>query len=135
MKINFLNLILLFVLISCKSDNKLDGYYSICLNGEYIEVYFKSNLMRVASDNEKKQLSEWKKIKIKNDTLYFKSFDEWEHDWKVKITYKVDGKTEFHNLNTDMKFYLEPINKKLVLKNEKEFWTEFHNREKVRNCN
>jgi hypothetical protein len=135
MKLKLWNIILLSTLLfGCQNKGKLDGNYAICYNGEYTEVYFNKGSMRVASENESRVLSEWKKIKIKEDTLYFESFDEWKHKWKAKIIYNGKGKTELHNLNTDMKFNLELINGNLNFKNPKEFWNEFINRQKIRNC-
>lgn len=135
MKLKLWNIILLSTLIlGCQSKVILDGNYSVCLNGEYVEVYFKKNLMRVATENESRTLHEWQKIEIKQDTLYFESFDEWKHNWKAKIIRNGKSKTELHNLNTDMKFQLEPINAILKFENQKEFWNKFNIRKEARNC-
>ncbi|WP_375238094.1 hypothetical protein [Aurantibacter sp.] len=136
MKLKFWNIIFIaIIMFSCQNEQKRDGYYAICYNGKYTEVYFKKNsMMRVASENELRTLSEWEKIEIKKDTLYFKSFDEWKHKWKAKIYYLRDNDIELHNLNTDMKFSLEQIHESLDFENLKEFWNGFSNRQKIRNC-
>ena len=88
MKNNFWNIILIFNLIlGCQSDKTLDGNYSSCIDGEYVEIYFKKDSMRVASENVWVELSEWRKIEIKNDTLYFETFGEWRDKSRAKIKY------------------------------------------------
>ncbi|MCK0158952.1 hypothetical protein MWU65_17325 [Cellulophaga sp. F20128] len=135
MKLNLWNIILIITLLfGCQNEQKLDGNYSMCNNGEYTEVYFKKDSMRVASENKWVKLSEWRKFEIKNDTLYFQSFGEWRDDWKAEIIYNGKNKTELHNLITDVKFNLERINENPHFENLKEFWNEFSNRQKIRNC-
>ena len=106
----------------------------MCNNGEYSEVYFKKDSMRVASENEWVKLSEWRKVEIKNDTLYFQSFGEWRDDWKAEIKYIEKNKTELHNLITDVKLDLERINGTLNFEQTNEFWKGFKNRQEIRNC-
>ena len=90
--------------------------------------------MRVASEIDERKLSEWKKIEIKEDTLYFESFDTWKHNWKAKILNLEENKAELHNLNTDVKMSLERINGNIDFENQRVFWNEFQNRRKNRNC-
>lgn len=135
MKLKFWNITLIIILLfSCKNEHKLDGNYSICNNGEYTEVYFKNDSMRVASENEWVKLSEWRKIEIINDTLYFKSFGDWKDNWKAEIKFIDKNKTELHNLTTDVRLNLERINENLNFKNEKEFWGKFRARQDSGNC-
>jgi len=135
MKLKLWNIILILALaLSCKNDRNLNGNYSICNNGEYTEVYFKQDSMRVASENEWVKLSKWRKVEIKNDTLYFESFGEWRDDWKAEIKYTGKNKTELHNLITGIKIDLERINENLDFENPKEFWNGFSNRQESKNC-
>ncbi len=135
MKLKLWNIILIFTLLfGCQNEQKLNGFYSVCNNGEYTEVYFKRNSMRVASEIEGRKLSEWRKIEIKKDTIYFESFDEWKHNWKVKIISIGTNEAELHNLNTDVKLNLERINGNLNFENHNEFWNGFSHRQKSRNC-
>ena len=77
MKFKFWYLIFILVLfISCQSDQNLIGHYKMCVSGDYGEVYFKKDSMRFASDNEWVKLSDWRKIRVENDTLYFETFGE-----------------------------------------------------------
>lgn len=135
MKLKLWNIILIFTLLfGCQNEQRLDGNYSMCNDGEYSEVYFKKDSMRVASKNEWVKLSEWRKVEIKNDTLYFQSFGEWKDDWKAKIIYKGNNKAELHNLITGIKFNLERVNENLNFENPEEFWNEFINRQKSKGC-
>ncbi|WP_074405967.1 hypothetical protein [Aquimarina megaterium] len=135
MKLKLWNIILIITLLfGCQIEQKLDGNYSMCNGGEYSEVYFKKDSMRVASENEWVKLSEWRKIEIKNDTLHFKSFGEWRDDWKAEIKYIGKNKTELHNLTTDVKLNLKRINENLNFENPKEFWEKFRDRQNSGNC-
>ena len=135
MKLKFWIIILILGLAySCQIENNLSGYYSVCHNGEYMEVYFKQDSMRVASENEWIKLSEWRKIEIKNDTLYFESFGEWRENWKSKIKYINRNKTQLHNLVTDSLIDLVPFETKLNFENPTEFWKDFNNRYNSKNC-
>jgi hypothetical protein len=135
MKLKFWNIILILALFSsCKIDRTIDGNYSSCYNGEYSEVYFKQDSMRVASEDEWVKLSEWRKIEIKNDTLYFDSFGEWRDDWKAKIEFNGINKIELHVIQNNAKHDLEPIKKDLNFENLDEFWNGFNKRMKSKNC-
>jgi len=126
--------IILALFFGCKNDQNLDGNYSMCHNEEYAEVYFKNDSMRIASNNEWVKLSEWRKIEIKNDTLYFESFGEWRDNWKAEIRYVGKNKIELHNLITDVKLDLESINQNLNFEKPIEFWNGFNNRKNSKNC-
>ncbi|WP_299438247.1 hypothetical protein [uncultured Aquimarina sp.] len=135
MKLKLWNITLITTLLfGCQNEQKLNGNYSMCNNGEYTEVYFKKDSMRVASENEWVKLSEWRKIEIANDTLYFQSFGEWKDNWKAEIKLIGNNKAELHNVITDLRFNLERINVNLNFKNPKEFWGKFRNRQNSENC-
>ena len=129
--ITFLILTLLF---GCKNNQSLNGNYSYCINKEYVEVYFKQDSMRVAADNEWVKLSKWRKIEIKNDTLYFETFGELTGDATAKIGYLGFNKIELLVLEFDDKVILEPINENLNIENTNEFWDKFYKRQDSRNC-
>ena len=136
MKLKPWNIILsLLLFLSCKIERNLNGNYSMCNNGEYSEVYFKKDSMRVASDSKWVKLTKWRKFEINNDTLYFTSFGEFKENWKAKINYVGFNKIELHNLLTDKKFELEPINRNLNFENLNRFWTGFNKRQKSNHCN
>jgi hypothetical protein len=135
MKLNLWKIILILALFfGCQSDRNLNGNYYSCSMGEYTEVYFKQDSMRVASKNKWVQLSEWRKIKIKNDTLYFESFGEWRDNWKAKIRYIGMNKFELHVFENNDRVDLNPINENLNFENLDEFWNGFNNRLKSKNC-
>ena len=86
MKLKLWNIILILIFIfGCQNDQNLNGNYFVSSNGEYTEVYFKRNSMRVASEINGRKLSEWNNIEIIKDTLYIESVDEWKHKWKARI--------------------------------------------------
>lgn len=135
MKLKLWIIILIFsLLFGCQNEQKLNGNYSMCNNVEYLEVYFKKDSMRVASKNEWVKLSEWRKVEIKNDTLYLQSFGEWKEEWKAEIKYIGNNKIELHNLIPNTKFNLVRINENPNFENPTEFWNEFSSRQKIRNC-
>ena len=135
MKLKLWNIILTLILcFSCDTDRNLDGNYSVCNNGEYLEIYFKQDSMRVASNNERVKLSKWRKIEIINDTLYFETFGEWREKMKAKINYTGFNNIEMRFLETDERRNLEPINRNLNFGNEKEFWNGFNKRLNSKNC-
>jgi len=135
MKFNPLHIILFFSLVyGCKNDRNLNGNYSTCDNGIYLEVYFKNDSMRVASESEWVRLSKWKKVEINNDTLFFETFGEWRQNWIAKINYIGKNRTVLHNLTTDRIVDLKRINEDLNFDNPKEFWNGFNNRKNSCTC-
>ncbi len=134
MKRNLYSIILILALVfSCENNHKLEGYYSTC-DGDYTEVYFKQDSMRVAADNEWVKLSEWRKIEIKEDTLYFTSFGELSDNYRVTIEYIGNNKIEFCNIDTDYRSILEPIKENINFENEKKFWKGFYKRQNSKTC-
>ena len=135
MKLKLWEIILILALFfSCKNEQSLVGNYSICKNGEYAEVYFKQDSIRIASENEWIKLSEWKKIELKNDTLFFESFGEWRYDYKTEIKYIKKNKAKLHILTTDQIIDLERIDENLDFENRKVFWNGFMKRKNSKNC-
>jgi hypothetical protein len=90
--------------------------------------------MRAAVDNEWTKLSEWRKIEIKNDTLYFTGFGEYRDKLRATIKYIENNKIEFYNLDTNFKFTIEPIEENINFEKEKEFWNGFYSRQSSREC-
>jgi len=84
-------ILVLILVFGCKKDQKLNGYYFLCTNGEYVEVYFKKDSMRVASNSEWIKLTEWVKTETNNDTLYYKLFGE---NFKAKMKHIESDKIE-----------------------------------------
>ncbi|WP_298903467.1 hypothetical protein [uncultured Psychroserpens sp.] len=135
MKLNLWKIILILALsFGCQSDQNLNGNYFSCSMGEYTEVYFKQDSMRVTLKNEWVQLSEWRKIEIKNDTLYFESFGEWSENRKARIRYIGINKIELHVFENNDRVDLKPINENLNFENLDEFWNGFNNRLKSKKC-
>ena len=71
------------IFFSCENNKNIEGNYSVRKYDEYIEMYFKNDSMRVTADDEWIKLSEWQKIEIKKDTLYFEMFGEWRYPTKA----------------------------------------------------
>ncbi len=135
MKRNFWNIILIFnLLLGCHTGNTLDGNYSTCIEGEYIEIYFNKDSMRVASENVWVGLSEWRKIEIINDTLYFETFGEWKDQSSAKIRYLGMNNAELSFLETDGILNLKQMNVKLTFKDSLKFWKGFKNRMNNKKC-
>ena len=136
MKLKLYSIISLLVLtFSCQNSQNLNGNYSICQDGEYAEVYFKKDSMRVAKDDYWVKLSDWRKIEIKNDTLHFETFGEWKYNAKAKIKYIGMNSVELWVLDTDFRLSLEPIKENLNFDNTKIFWNGFNNRQNKKDCN
>ena len=135
MKSNFWYIILIFILfLGCQNTRKLYGNYAACIDGEYTEVYFKKDSMRVASENVRVELSQWRKIEIKNDTLYFETFGEWRDKTKAKIKNVGMDNTELSFLETDAILNLERMNIKLNFMDSLKFWNGFNKRLNSKNC-
>ncbi len=120
---------------SCQKKRNLDGNYFTCQNGEYTEVYFKNDSMRIASDNDWIKLSEWRKIDVKYDSLFFTTFGEWKNFSKAKIKYLEGNKIQLWIFETGENIYLKPINEKLNFKIKKDFWYGFHDRKIIQIVN
>ena len=128
MKLKLWNIILILALFfGCQNDRNLNGNYSICHNGEYLEIYFKQDSMRVASENVWVKLSEWRKIEITNDTLHFETFGEWREKSKAEVNYIGMNNFELRILETDERRNLEPIYENKNFENHKELWNGFNN--------
>jgi len=138
--IKYLLILILTISFGCQEKQKLDGYYSNCNNGYYSEIYFKKDSMRVASENDRIKLSEWRKINIKNDTLFFEMFGEWKIPSKAKIKYIGREKIELifltNTQNSDLKRVqiFERIDDNFEFNPSKEFWTKFKKRKNSADC-
>jgi hypothetical protein len=101
---NLHNILALF--LGCSDNRDIEGNYSFCKNGVYLETYFKKDSIRIASDNRWVRLSKWREIKIKDDTLHFVTFGEWSDSSKAGIKY-VGNKIELHFLKSKNNLTLE----------------------------
>ncbi|WP_418501744.1 hypothetical protein [Flagellimonas sp.] len=128
--------ILIFTLFAgCHNQRNLDGNYSMCHNGEYIEVYFKGDSIRAASENEWVKLSDWKKITISKDTIFFETFGEWRDSIKARLKYVGKSKIQMQNLNSGETLTMRRIENEVTFENANEFWKSFINRRHSEKCN
>ena len=119
------------LLISCQNNTTIQKNYFVTKNGGYLEVYFKKDSMRVASENYWIQLSKWKKIAIKNDTLYFETFGEWNNATKAFIKQEGNNTIALHFSDSSSNLTLQPLKENIIFENEKGFWKGFQNRKKI----
>ncbi len=122
------------VFLGCVNNRNIEGYYSNCRDGEYMEVYFKKDSMRVAADNEWVRLSEWRKIVIENDTLHFETFGEYRESWQAVIEYVGTDKIKLKVLESKNKVNLNRIDEILNFEEPTSFWNDFHKRKDYANC-
>ena len=135
MKRLILNILFLTFLFSgCRKYSRLDGYYFYCVEGYYGEVYFKQDSWRIASEDEWTGLSNWKKMTVKNDTLFFESFGEWRTNIEAKITYIDNDNKHLQLTFGDNTYELEHLQGKLNLKDSMAFWEGFEKRRDARRC-
>lgn len=125
---------IIILLFSCNKEKTIQGNYFGCNNGEYIEIYFNKDSMRIASNNKWIRLSKWRKIDIKNDTLYFDTFGEWRIPSIAKIKFIEMNKIQLKFSNKDKTIVLTPINQNLKFRSSEEFWNGFYDRKKSKNC-
>ncbi len=96
--------------------------------------------MRVASENDWVKLSEWRKVNIINDTLFFETFGEWKNPEKAKIKYigwsKVELRFQKDIDDTEFKMIqeLEQIEDDFDILDSEEFWTKFKKRKNSADC-
>ena len=88
----------------------------------------------MASDSEWISLSEWRKIEVKNNTLYFETFGELRDSATAEIKYIGRNKIELKLLEAKRSINLEPINESLNFEKPKELWNGFINRLNSSNC-
>ncbi len=127
-------LLLSLFVFSCDNDKSIEGNYSVYKYGGYLEIYFKNDSMRVAKNDEWIKLSDWQKIEIKEDTLYFTTYGEWRSPTKAKISKGENNVIELQFLDNYKNLILYPISQNIDFKNQKKFWKEFNKRSKIRNC-
>jgi len=127
-------ILLLNFFLGCQNNKNFEGHYSVCNKGTYIEVYFKKDSMRVATESAWVKLSTWRKIKLQNDTLHFETFGEWRDSSKAILKYDGMNKVKFRNIKTGDILNLESFNDNLNFEKTEEFWKGFNNRKKSNNC-
>ena len=125
---NIIYLFILGILFSCSKNKEIDGNYFFCRNGGYVEVYFKKDSMRIASENPRIKLSEWRKINIINDTLYFETFGEMSYTSKAGIKYIGKDKIELHFMKIENHLDLWLMQDDFNSEDSNEFWDGFHRR-------
>lgn len=126
---------MLILVTGCKDLRSLDGNYSMCHLGEYTEVYFKGDSIRVASENEWAKLSDWKKIMISRDTIFFQTFGEWRDSIMAKLKYVDKNKIQMQNLSNGEILTMQRIEDRVTFENINEFWKGFINRRHSETCN
>ncbi len=120
-------------LISCNNEKKLNGnYYSFNKRHEYTEYYFKQDSLRIATENDWVKLSDWKKIIIRDDTLYFETFGEWRELRKAKINYLKQDKINLLLDKFNDTIFLIRLDDKIQFNDLEEFWSEFEERKNSR---
>lgn len=129
------SILMLALFAGCQDQGSLDGNYSMCHNGEYIEVYFKADSIRAASENEWAKLSDWKKITISKDTIFFETFGEWRDSIKARVKYVGKSKIQMQNLNNGETLTMRRIENGVTFENVNEFWKGFINRRHSEKCN
>ena len=131
--------LILSIFFGFQSEPKMDGNYYIC-EVCYYEIYIKNNSIRAAWDTNGNDLTEWQKMKIKNDTLYFKQFGHLIDSIKGKMEYIGNDRMEFHYIIGSGEYSFEGvstlyrIDRELNIKSTKEFWNEFKKRQNSANC-
>ena len=122
------------LLLACDNDRTIEGNYWICREGIYGEVYFKKDVMRAASEDEWAQLSEWRTIKVENDTLHYETFGEWRDSLKARLTYLPSNRIELSVIDDGYSVILEPIHEHLNWADSTAFWSGFNHRKAI-HCN
>ncbi|MBU2997101.1 hypothetical protein KO500_11690 [Cellulophaga baltica] len=90
--------------------------------------------MSMAADNEWISLTEWRKIELKNDTLYFDTFGEWRESSRAQIKYVGKDKIQLRILETNKTIELEPIYENLNFEKPKKLWDSFIRRLNSHKC-
>jgi hypothetical protein len=140
LNLKYIFLLILLISLGCKNNMGMDGNYYLCENGYYSEVYIKNDSVRAAWDTNGNDLSEWQKMKIRNDTLYFEQFGHLRDSIKGTIKYLEKDKSEFHyfigsgKYSFEEKGILNRINGNLNFESEEEFWLEFKKRQSSADC-
>ncbi len=138
--IKYILVLFLSIFFGCQNERKIDGNYYLCKDGYYAELYIKNDSIRLASDTNGDDLTEWQKMKIKNDTLYFMQFGHLNDSIKGKMNYIGKDKMEFHYIVGSGKYSFKEVNilnridDKLNFKSAREFWVEFKKRQNIADC-
>lgn len=119
--------------IGCKSEQKLNGNYSICYDGLYAELYFKNDSMQSATSLN--WISNWRRFEIKNDTLYHLYFGEWADSTKAKINSIRKYGFELYYPKDNITYTFKKIKTEIDEKaTYEDFWNEFYKRRMDINC-
>lgn len=74
-------------------------------------------------------ISDWRKIEIKNDTLYHLYFGEWTDSTKAKINYLRNDDFELYYPKDDITYTFKKINSEIDENSTvEEFWNGFYKR-------
>ncbi|GAA3578040.1 peptide chain release factor-like protein [Snuella lapsa] len=120
-------LILIFTVVGCGYEQKLNGNYSTCLNGLYAELYIENDSMQSATSLS--WISNKRKFKIKNDTLYHLYFGEFSDSVKAKINYIDIDEFELYYPKDSVTHTFKRIKKEIDKKaTYDEFWNGFYKR-------
>lgn len=126
-------LILVFTVIGCKSERKLDGNYCTCHNGLYAELYIENDSIQSATSLG--WISNWREFEIKNDTIYHLYFGEGSKKAKAKIGFKERGGFELYYPMDGVTHSYNKLN--LIIENDitsEQFWNEFNQRKIEFDC-
>lgn len=119
----------LIPLLGCNHEKGLIGnYFSTNMSGEYTEYYFIRDSLRIATENNWVNLSDWKKIELKDDTLYFETFGEWREQMKAEVNRISNNKVRIILLKSNDTIYLQKLYQNIDFENIDEFWKEFEKR-------
>ena len=137
--IKYILILILTISFGCQNEPKMDGNYYVCETG-YYEIYIRNDSIRAASDTNGDDLTEWQKMDIENDTLYFIQFGQLIDSVKGKMKYVGNDKMKFNYIIGSGKYSfvgvstLNRIDDKLNFKSIKEFWVEFKKRQNLADC-
>ncbi|WP_459212082.1 hypothetical protein [Aquimarina rhabdastrellae] len=135
MKQIILNILLIVILfVGCQKNKSLEGNYSTCHKGKYIEIYLKKDAIRIASNDEWIRLSEWRKMEIKNNRIFFDTFGEWKKPTEAEVIYINSNEIELKFINNEGNLKLKLIDENIIIEESKEFWNKFDKRRVFRDC-
>lgn len=125
-------LIILFcftVLFSCENKTDLEGDFSSCIEGYYIELNIRGDSLRISS--QKNRINRWTKFKRNADTIHFISAGEWidsvhatfefqNNENLVVYNYESNFTTDFNRIKENVNYDDDSKHKQGVLKRFKE---------------
>ena len=96
------NIIILFflpILFSCENKEALEGDFSSCLEGFYIELNISGDSLRISS--HKSHINRWTKFKRNRDTIHFLSAGEWIDSANATFKFKNKDNLIVHSYESD----------------------------------